>query len=126
MVADADELLMLSGLGDVLSPEKGIAAIGSGAGYAEAAARALAEKHLNVAAGNRQQIHARCRSNVRLYQQPNHHRRNRRRMILSTESVVFASRPALPRLIIRPRNFFAAATKQRYGLFAILRRFPIQ
>lgn len=43
MVADADELLMLSGLGDVLSPEKGIAAIGSGAGYAEAAARALAE-----------------------------------------------------------------------------------
>lgn len=42
MIADADELLVLSGLGDVLSPEKGIAAIGSGAGYAEAAARALA------------------------------------------------------------------------------------
>ena len=43
MIADADELLVLSGLGDVLSPENGIAAIGSGAGYAEAAARALAE-----------------------------------------------------------------------------------
>ncbi len=43
MIADADELLVLSGLGDVLSPEGGIAAIGSGAGFAEAAARALAE-----------------------------------------------------------------------------------
>lgn len=43
MIADAEELLILSGLGDVLSPENGIAAIGSGAGYAEAAARALSE-----------------------------------------------------------------------------------
>ena len=43
MIADAKELLVLSGLGDVLSPEQGIAAIGSGAGYAEAAARALAD-----------------------------------------------------------------------------------
>ena len=42
MIADADELLVLSGLGDVLSPESGVAAIGSGAGFAEAAARALA------------------------------------------------------------------------------------
>lgn len=43
ILADTDELLVLSGLGDVLSPEAGIAAIGSGAGYAEAAARALAD-----------------------------------------------------------------------------------
>ena len=43
MIADANELLILSGLGDVLSPENGIAAIGSGAGFAEAAARGLAE-----------------------------------------------------------------------------------
>lgn len=43
ILADAGELLVLSGLGDVLSPEGGIAAIGSGAGFAEAAARALAE-----------------------------------------------------------------------------------
>lgn len=42
MIADVDEVLVLSGLGDVLSPESGIAAIGSGAGYAESAARALA------------------------------------------------------------------------------------
>lgn len=41
LLADADEVLVLSGLGDVLSPESGVAAIGSGAGFAEAAARAL-------------------------------------------------------------------------------------
>lgn len=43
MIADAEEVLVLSGTGDVLAPENGIAAIGSGAGFAEAAARALAE-----------------------------------------------------------------------------------
>ncbi|MGI9296339.1 MAG: ATP-dependent protease subunit HslV [Gammaproteobacteria bacterium] len=42
IIADADEMLVLSGLGDVLSPESDIVAIGSGAGFAEAAARALA------------------------------------------------------------------------------------
>ena len=41
IIADKDDVLILSGLGDVLSPENGIAAIGSGANYAEAAARAL-------------------------------------------------------------------------------------
>lgn len=41
MVADAKEMLVLSGLGDVLAPEHGATAIGSGSGFAEAAARAL-------------------------------------------------------------------------------------
>ena len=43
IVADRRETLVMSGLGDVLVPERGVAAIGSGAGYAEAAARALME-----------------------------------------------------------------------------------
>ncbi|MDM5147180.1 ATP-dependent protease subunit HslV [Candidatus Persebacteraceae bacterium Df01] len=43
MIADRKDLLVLSGLGDVLSPEAGIIAIGSGAGFAEASARALAD-----------------------------------------------------------------------------------
>ena len=43
IVADSRELLVMSGLGDVLAPERNLAAIGSGAGYAEAAARALSE-----------------------------------------------------------------------------------
>ncbi|MDJ0642396.1 MAG: ATP-dependent protease subunit HslV [Erythrobacter sp.] len=43
IVADQDTLLVLTGNGDVLEPEAGIAAIGSGGNYALAAARALAE-----------------------------------------------------------------------------------
>ena len=41
IVADKDALLVLTGNGDVLEPEAGIAAIGSGGNYALAAARAL-------------------------------------------------------------------------------------
>ena len=41
IVADANETLMLSGNGDVIQPDDGIAAIGSGGGYARAAASAL-------------------------------------------------------------------------------------
>ncbi|MEP0192017.1 MAG: ATP-dependent protease subunit HslV [Erythrobacter sp.] len=43
IVADKEALLVLTGNGDVLEPEGGIAAIGSGGNYALAAARALAE-----------------------------------------------------------------------------------
>ena len=41
LVADADTLLLLSGEGDVIETDDGIAAIGSGSPYATAAARAL-------------------------------------------------------------------------------------
>ena len=43
IVADKDVSLILTGNGDVLEPEAGIAAIGSGGNYALAAARALVE-----------------------------------------------------------------------------------
>ncbi len=43
IVADKDVTLILTGNGDVLEPEKGIAAIGSGGNFALAAARALDE-----------------------------------------------------------------------------------
>jgi ATP-dependent HslUV protease subunit HslV len=43
IVADVEVMLILTGNGDVLEPEAGIAAIGSGGNYALAAARALAE-----------------------------------------------------------------------------------
>jgi ATP-dependent HslUV protease subunit HslV len=42
IVADNESLLVLTGNGDVLEPEGGIAAIGSGGNFALAAARALA------------------------------------------------------------------------------------
>ena len=41
IVADAETLLVLTGNGDVLEPEGGITAIGSGGNYALAAARAI-------------------------------------------------------------------------------------
>ena len=42
IVADSESMLVLTGNGDVLEPEGGIAAIGSGGNFALAAARALA------------------------------------------------------------------------------------
>ena len=42
-VADRDHSLVITGNGDVLEPEQGIVAIGSGGAYAQAAARALIE-----------------------------------------------------------------------------------
>ena len=42
-VADAERSLVISGSGDVLEPERDVLAIGSGGGYASAAARALLE-----------------------------------------------------------------------------------
>lgn len=61
VVADSKCSLILSGNGDVIEPEEGIMAIGSGGSFAEAAARALlqntkmsarniVEKSLNIAA----------------------------------------------------------------------------
>ena len=41
VVADKAQTFILSGVGDILEPEGGIASIGSGSGYALAAARAL-------------------------------------------------------------------------------------
>ena len=42
-VADAEHSLVITGNGDVLEPEDGLVAIGSGGAYAQAAARALLE-----------------------------------------------------------------------------------
>ena len=43
IVADKDTTLVITGNGDVLTPEKGVFAIGSGGNYAQSAALALAE-----------------------------------------------------------------------------------
>jgi len=44
VVANKDLLLIISGIGDVIEPDDGIAAIGSGGPYAQAAAKALLNK----------------------------------------------------------------------------------
>jgi ATP-dependent HslUV protease subunit HslV len=62
IVADAETTLVISGAGDVIEPDDGVAAIGSGGPFALAAARALlahselsarqvAEESLRIAAG---------------------------------------------------------------------------
>jgi len=43
VVADKEHSLIITGMGDVLEPEHGVVAIGSGGPYAQAAARALLE-----------------------------------------------------------------------------------
>lgn len=43
IIADSDHTFIISGTGDVIEPESGIAAIGSGGPYAQAAATALYE-----------------------------------------------------------------------------------
>ncbi|MCD6498599.1 MAG: ATP-dependent protease subunit HslV [Deltaproteobacteria bacterium] len=49
LVADKEKLFFISGTGDVLEPDEGIAAIGSGGSYALAAARALT-RHTDMGA----------------------------------------------------------------------------
>jgi ATP-dependent HslUV protease subunit HslV len=48
IVADKSTTLVLTGTGDVLEPENGTAAIGSGGNYALAAARALADTDMDA------------------------------------------------------------------------------
>ncbi|MBI9112401.1 ATP-dependent protease subunit HslV [Maridesulfovibrio ferrireducens] len=49
LVADADHILIISGNGDVIEPDDGLAAIGSGGPYALSAARALS-RHTDLSA----------------------------------------------------------------------------
>ena len=50
IVADRQDSLVLTGTGDVLSPDDGVIGIGSGGNYALAAARALADTDLDAEA----------------------------------------------------------------------------
>ena len=50
IVADRDKILLLGGSGDVIEPDDDVMSIGSGSGYALAAARALL-RHGNLGAG---------------------------------------------------------------------------
>lgn len=49
IVADKEEMLIVSGTGEVISPDDGVCAIGSGGNYALSAARALI-RHTNMSA----------------------------------------------------------------------------
>ena len=50
IVSDGTDLYVITGAGDVLEPEHGVAAIGSGGNFALAAARALMDSDLDAEA----------------------------------------------------------------------------
>jgi ATP-dependent HslUV protease subunit HslV len=50
LVADKHDILIISGTGDVLEPDKGVAAIGSGSMYAQSAALALVKHATHLTA----------------------------------------------------------------------------
>ena len=56
IVTDGADLLVVTGAGDVLDPEEGIAAIGSGGNYALAAARAMTGQEMTAEAAARRSL----------------------------------------------------------------------
>ena len=70
IVADRDNLLILSGLGDVLEPDDDVIAIGSGGSYALAAARALAQ-HTELPAADIVREALRIASDICIYTNEN-------------------------------------------------------
>ena len=68
LVADQGQTFLISGQGDVIEPDTGIAAIGSGGSYAIAAATALSEHTDLVGPPDRRGGHEDCRQDLHLYQ----------------------------------------------------------
>jgi ATP-dependent HslUV protease subunit HslV len=70
LLADTETLLMVSGNGDVIEPDDGVAAIGSGGAYALAAARALAQ-HSTLGAAEIAEAALRVASEICIYTNDN-------------------------------------------------------
>ena len=70
VVADSKSTFLLSGNGDVIEPDDGICAIGSGGAYAVAAARALA-KHTKLSAKDIAQESMRIASDICIFTNSN-------------------------------------------------------
>lgn len=66
IVADKEEMLILSGTGEVIAPDDGVCAIGSGGNYALAAARALV-RHTDMSARDIAQEALRIASSICVY-----------------------------------------------------------
>jgi ATP-dependent HslUV protease subunit HslV len=66
VVADTKEMLVLSGEGDVIEPDEDVVAIGSGGGYAQAAAKALL-RHSELSAPEIARISMEIAANICIY-----------------------------------------------------------
>ena len=71
VVADPKTTFLISGSGDVIEPDEGIAAIGSGGSFALASARALME-NTELPARTIAEKSLNCRTNLHLYERPDH------------------------------------------------------
>jgi ATP-dependent HslUV protease, peptidase subunit HslV len=97
IVADTDQILVLSGEGDVLQPDDGIVAIGTGAPYAIAAARALA---LHTSLRPRQIVAEAMRIAAEL-------------CIFTNDQIVIESAPAVEEEVAQPSSDGARAPRKR-------------
>ena len=68
VVADTKSTFLVSGNGDVIEPDDGICAIGSGGPFALAAARALAQAHEAFREGYCAGSHAHCQRDLHFYE----------------------------------------------------------
>ena len=76
LCADKDNLLLVSGTGEVIEPDDGVLTIGSGGNYALAAARALLQNTDLPAREIAERALTYRRGHLHLYQRQ-HHRRDR-------------------------------------------------
>ena len=90
IVADKNTSLLISGTGDLISPEEGVLAVGSGGPYALAAARALLKHRADMTAADiaREALPDR-RGHRHLHERPHHARRAMRSCRLSVHSFQF-------------------------------------
>ena len=70
IVADRKSTFLLSGTGDLIEPDDGVVAVGSGGAYAMAAARALV-KHSSLSARQIAEESMRIAADICIYTNPN-------------------------------------------------------
>ena len=75
IVADRKSTFLLSGTGDLIEPDDGVVAVGSGGAYAMAAARALVQAQLADRAADRGRVDADRRRHLHLHEPESHDRR---------------------------------------------------
>ena len=68
LVADTESTYIVSGNGDVIEPDEGVAAIGSGGPFAKAAAVALMDEHRPGRARDRREVHGDRRQDLHLHE----------------------------------------------------------
>ena len=105
LVADATSTYIVSGNGDVIEPDEGVAAIGSGGPFAKAAAVALMDNTELSARHDRRESHGDCQQDLHLHQRYDHLRGAGLDMVIYLPSQSTEDTPLLdeltPREIVR-------------------------